>query len=236
MNKFFSLGFNERSRRHLEQLEKQRKAEKESKKENERKLKALAEKTEIEVDWMFTRDDRASALDKITGAAAKYDKFHPAAPNLSCFQGIALCTHRCVRCIVLSVISRRFIQCVLVLMIGGVLTPGIFRESLRRTLNVWLTAKELGSLIRMFSADESDEYCEKVDPKKFMIEFSRLGTHERQRVKAAFLHEKKKAATEEAHEKARKLRLQQQKMVVDVDDTYGAVDRTSAISKLTAAR
>lgn len=200
---FLSLGFKERNKRRVDSLEKQREAMKKAKEEEEKKLEALASKSDVVVDWNFSMEDRQFALDKITVAAAKFDKFHPAAPSVKSFE-------------------------------GGPLTAGVYREAMRRTFNVWLTPRELAAMMKEFAFND-DESLELLDPKRFMVSFLRMGVSARDKAKILALQEQKRIQAEERQEAERKKRLATQKMVVDIDEDFGAVDRASAIEKFTAA-
>lgn len=210
----------ERNERHVKQLEKQRKLDRIAKLEQEKKLQALIDRSEagLIVDWDFSRDDRTTAYDKLTVSAEKFDKNHPAAPSLKSFE-------------------------------LGFMKPGVFREALKHCFNVVLTPKELGAVIKDFlgafallllvsllTESVSGHGCEEeLDPKLFLIEFMKLGVGARARAKALALEQQRKAEVEAAQERARKQRILTQKTVVDVDDSFTAVDRTNAIAKLTAA-
>jgi hypothetical protein len=67
------------------QLQIQKENEKRAQAEHEAKIKALEGKVNIDVSFDFTDADRDSALRKLTVAAAKYDRCHPAAMALDGF-------------------------------------------------------------------------------------------------------------------------------------------------------
>lgn len=84
---FLQLGFAERGRQHKEQLERQRAEDKQRAEDEAAKLKATTERAgaNLQVDLKFTEKDMDSCLAKMIGSSEKFDKSHPAAPDLSCF-------------------------------------------------------------------------------------------------------------------------------------------------------
>jgi hypothetical protein len=68
------MGYEERDRIRVEQLQKQREADKLMREEHEKKLLAQVNKTDIEVDFNFADEDRDSALFKMTESAVKVTK------------------------------------------------------------------------------------------------------------------------------------------------------------------
>lgn len=85
--KFFQLGKKIRDSKRRVSLEKQRAAEKQMSLENEAKLIQLLEKSDYQADDTYEEEDFTSAEEKMRGASEKYDKTHPAAPNLDGFTG-----------------------------------------------------------------------------------------------------------------------------------------------------
>lgn len=73
---FFSLGYGERNKHRLEQLQACRSAEKSMKEAHLMKLKSLEDKVEAQIDFDFTNSDRESALVKMTEAASKVSSHH----------------------------------------------------------------------------------------------------------------------------------------------------------------
>ena len=84
---FLQLGFAERGRAHKEQLDRQRSEDKQRTEEEAAKLKATTERSgaNFQIDFKFAEKDIDSCMAKMVGASEKYDKNHPAAPDLSCF-------------------------------------------------------------------------------------------------------------------------------------------------------
>ena len=90
LNAFFSMGNTEREKIHIETIKKQREAERQRQKEHDEKIKAQANKLDIEIDYDYNDEIRDVALAKMTEAAIKYDKSHPAAKSLEGFDCKAL--------------------------------------------------------------------------------------------------------------------------------------------------
>jgi len=85
LNSFFRLGFEKRSQWHQEQLEKQRKENREREREAAIKLQEQEEKMNLKLDWDFTDQDLENVKKRMTEAATKYDKNHPASVGLDGF-------------------------------------------------------------------------------------------------------------------------------------------------------
>jgi hypothetical protein len=85
LNAFFAMGNSEREKIHIETIKKHRQAEKQRQIEHEEKIKAQANKLDIEIDYDYNDEIRDTALAKMTEAAIKYDKSHPAAKSLEGF-------------------------------------------------------------------------------------------------------------------------------------------------------
>lgn len=90
LTRFLTMGKKERFEKHRIFLEGQRKAIKEAKLEEERKLAELWDKAEFKTDGKFTAADMDSAMEKICEQAEKFDKSHSSAPSLSGFTGGAM--------------------------------------------------------------------------------------------------------------------------------------------------
>lgn len=117
---------------------------------------------------------------------------------------------------------------------GGAMKPGEFRELVRRTFNLWLKPAELASIVDRFSFDV-EKNSGKIDSKTFLIKFVKLGFEARAQAKATVMEKQRLAELDLAQEKARKQRIAEQKMVTDIDNDYGEVDRTSCYKKMTAS-
>jgi hypothetical protein len=74
-----------------------------------------------------------------------------------------------------------------------------------------------------------------VDSKLFLIRFAKLGTEARERARFAFLDKQRTAREDADREKARKKRLADQKLVLEVDNFFTESDRQAAVDKLIKA-
>jgi hypothetical protein len=74
LNEFLSLGYEERHKKHIKQLEKQRKATEQAEKEHQEKMKSVSESESVAVNNDFTEDDLQTAFKKLTHASVFYDK------------------------------------------------------------------------------------------------------------------------------------------------------------------
>lgn len=83
---FLKLGVDEREKKHKIQIEKNRAAERYMKQEQQRKLKDAEDRVELEINFDFDEKDEDSAFRKLTEAARKYDKNHPAAVPTTGFE------------------------------------------------------------------------------------------------------------------------------------------------------
>jgi hypothetical protein len=117
---FTAMGFQERSRKQLQQIKQSREAELKHIEESKAKRDALLNQGEDDyVDYDFTDDDRDVALQKMADAALKYDKSHPAAMSLDGF-------------------NCKYINAM------------AFKDLVRRTFNLRLSPKDTGVLITHF--------------------------------------------------------------------------------------
>lgn len=87
---FFRLGFTRRAEMHKQQLEKQRNDNEKRQKDAIAKLKDQEEKMNLKVDWDFDDGDLEHVKEKITQAAMRYDKHHPASVGLEGFSTATL--------------------------------------------------------------------------------------------------------------------------------------------------
>ena len=86
LNSFFRLGFDCRSKMHKDHLEKQKLANYNRERNELLKLQSQEKKMNLKVDWDFTDDNLNEVKEKITKAAMKYDKNHPASVSLDGFE------------------------------------------------------------------------------------------------------------------------------------------------------
>lgn len=87
ITKFLAMGKAARAEKHKAQLEAQRLAIQNAKKEEEEKIKHAFKQAEIKIDWEHNDSDIESATAKLAAAAAKFDKSSPSAPSVVSFQG-----------------------------------------------------------------------------------------------------------------------------------------------------
>lgn len=90
LNSFFALGHEERDRMRITQLKRNVEGEKALKAEEEKKRNDLINKTDIDIDFDFTEEDRDAGLAKLLAAATKYDRSHPAAMSLDGFDCLSM--------------------------------------------------------------------------------------------------------------------------------------------------
>ena len=89
ISSFVRLGIDQRYKNHHEHIARLRSASKAAKEEASRKLAVQSEKLDIKIDMEnHTEEDRIRALSKLTEAAERYDRMHPAAPNVEGFSGL----------------------------------------------------------------------------------------------------------------------------------------------------
>ena len=79
---------------------------------------------------------------------------------------------------------------------GNYLSAAVFREMLKRTFNIKVTGKELGSLVDLFDSDKS----KRIDCTKFVVKFTGMGFEERDKVHQEQLQKKKDALAKEKKE------------------------------------
>lgn len=84
---FLQMGYAERARLHSEKLERQRSEDRARVEESEAKLLKITQRAGagLVVDMAYSDADMYSVIEKLVGASEKYDKNHPAAPDLSAF-------------------------------------------------------------------------------------------------------------------------------------------------------
>ena len=148
LNVFLQMGYAERAKMHRAQLERQRAEDKARLEKDAAALLATTQRGggNLEVDMQYEEKDMFSAVEKLVAAAEKYDKFHPAAPDISAFD-------------------------------IATMTPGLFKENVKRCFNLKFEPKELGFCISTYgNADLMINSCD------FMTKFVMMGK--------ASLHEK----------------------------------------------
>lgn len=85
INAFMALGFQARASKNIQQIQASKEAEQRMLEEAEQKRLELLNKSDIEIDFNVTPEERNLALEKMAKAALKYDKAHPAAQSLDGF-------------------------------------------------------------------------------------------------------------------------------------------------------
>lgn len=332
---FFKLGLDEREKWHRAQLETQRLATKQREEEQRKKLLESEQRFKANVDYNFTDKDLEDAVEKISDAAAKYDKNHPSAISLDGFMTATLSSGEFKEMVqrtfrinlsprelaallhyfeaskegdintskfltkffhignerrnalrkesiekqralekeakkahekMLENQFKRFEATVRVdyeytladeqnamlklveaaalydktnvsapsldgftaIYIG----PGEFRELLKRSFNIRLTEKELGALVKKF---ESHLCPNHVDCSMFVINFLQIGHSERHKMKVNALNLQKQHQRDREREEAQKLKSLEDKAEYKLPDSYGEVEKRSAIEKLTHA-
>jgi hypothetical protein len=88
LTEFLSIGYEERHKKHIKQLEKQRKMNENAEKEHLEKIKAIQEGEPVNVSDLFDDNDLQGALKKLTHASVFYDKSRGI--TLSSFEPVAL--------------------------------------------------------------------------------------------------------------------------------------------------
>ena len=179
---FFRLGFERRGEIHRQQLEKQRIENEHREKEAIQKLKDQEEKMSLKVDWDFDDADLDRVKEKITQAAMRYDKHHPASVGLDGFS-------------------------------ASTLSPGAFREIVKRTFRISLSPRELAAMLSMFEADRNGN----IKSEDFLTRFMRIGLDARYEFKTASIEKQRKAAKEAKKESERKLAALWKKVEDSVD-------------------
>jgi len=111
---------------------------------------------------------------------------------------------------------------------GASMTPAVFREMLRRTMNINLTNKELGALITVFDKDGDKT----VDCAEFMVKFTTLGFNERDRVRQENRRKKAEHEKRVAEEQAAKEKAKEDKREAYVNYNFTHDEFSSAMEKL----
>jgi Ca2+-binding EF-hand superfamily protein len=115
---------------------------------------------------------------------------------------------------------------------GGPLSPGAFRELMKRAFQIYLTPKEVAAIL---DKNRMETNSEMVDGKKFLIMFMKLGQEARARRRTAQLIEQRKFQKEQIQEQERKLRMALRRVELEVDGEYNDIDRQNALNKIIEA-
>ncbi len=198
---FLKLGVDERNKKRLAQIEKNRAAERFQRVEARRKLKDAQDKMELEINYDFDSNAETSAFNKLTVAATKYDKNHPAAVPTTGF------------------------EC-------DTMTPGVFREMVKRTFNLKLDGSELGAIFKFFGASPKNNVIRCED---FLVHFFKIGFAERNKFRATSLKMQREAEVLHKKEEMEKLENQWSKVDLDIDWNFSQLDKESALAKFTTA-
>jgi Ca2+-binding EF-hand superfamily protein len=199
LNSFFRLGFECRSEYYHQQLEKQKLATYHRERAVLLKLQQQEEKMNLKIDWDFTDTDLETIKEKMTEAAKKYDKNHPASISLDGFE-------------------------------TKTLSPGIFREMIRRTFNIHLTPRELAAMLTLFEADKNGN----IETRNFITKFMRIGLDERYKFKTEMIERQRVTAKRVAEERVEKIAAQWKKLeeMVEINYQYDIKDEESLFTKL----
>jgi Ca2+-binding EF-hand superfamily protein len=110
------------------------------------------------------------------------------------------------------------------------LTPGMFKEVLKRSLNINFTEPELASMLSEYDNGRSN-----VNTQAFMVSFIKLGTDERDKVKAIQLTKQRRMNYLRKTEHERKMAESEEKMTLSIEYDYTEEERESAFAKLAFA-
>ena len=317
---FLALGKKNRSDTHAAALQRQREASKKAKKLEEDRNTALWKGEEFTLEPNLTQEDLASALEKMTIAAAAIDMTHSSAPSLKSFTGGGM-KPTIFRDLIkttlgLSLGARDFSAICIEFMYdptggvqlgqgqglgvsgrppsaamaarptsaalaspgpavagglaegstvtatsGGVLLqqPSVAASSITAPSSVLAPEASIstasfnnnnnnnnplgafglppprGAQLLQPKVDLSTGVELLIDSKIFLIRFAKLGTEAREKARFAFLDKQRVVREDAEREKARKKRLAEQKLVLDVDNFFTESDRQSAIDKLIKA-
>lgn len=111
---------------------------------------------------------------------------------------------------------------------GIKISPGLFREMIKRTFNVVLTAKELGAVIKHFDVDNSNQ----VDNKTFLNFFTKASTTGKFAIRSESIARCRKTIEDAEAEKEAKL-AHTWKQLTDAERyTFSAEDKESAERKI----
>jgi len=116
------------------------------------------------------------------------------------------------------------------------LTPGAFREMLKRTFNVSVTNKELGALVDFFFF-EDDKDMNKVDCKKFLLYFAKVGFKGKRDKFSNDLEKQRREVSRQIEEHKQKIDKQWEKMSLSAEklDKFTEEDTRNVLEKVARA-
>ena len=114
---------------------------------------------------------------------------------------------------------------------GATMTPGVFREMLKRTFNMKLSNKELAALINEIDQDGDRE----ISCQEFIRSFKRVGFEQRSTFLSEQLDKQRSDNYEREQEHLRKIKHQEDKAETQVDFDYSDADKESAMNKMRIA-
>lgn len=106
--------------------------------------------------------------------------------------------------------------------------PHVFKEQLKRTLNLRVTPRELGALMSYFDKQGTG----RIKCSEFLIEFFRLGFNQRNKMRADFRKLKKEQAAREKKFQEEKLAESLRRGEAEIDFEFTEEDFDSALTKL----
>jgi hypothetical protein len=152
------------------------------------------------VNFKFSHKVKTAAIAKMTEAAKKYDRNHPASVALDGFEGASL-------------------------------GPAIFKEMLKRTFGLKLSAAELGALISVFDKDGNGQ----IDTAEFLLTFFKHGFAAREQ-DVHDQREKQTRMTAQAEQDAvQKLIDLEEKFEMKLDYNFSEADEARMYVKLKSA-
>lgn len=110
------------------------------------------------------------------------------------------------------------------------LTPGVFREVVKRTFNLIWTAEELAAMVSVYDNGRGN-----VDTSKFLVAFIKMGSEERERRKAVQLEKQRRQDIIRETKEKLKLKEAEEKMALKVNYIYSEEEKTEAFRKLSVA-
>lgn len=114
---------------------------------------------------------------------------------------------------------------------SGNLTSAQFKDMLRKTFGLFLSARECGALAKDFSEDNLGEI---VLGEKFVLSFTQLGIDARKQAAIQRQELQRRAAIEAEEELKRKIDSERHKLILEVDFEFTSEDKESALKKLTS--
>lgn len=206
--------------------------------------------------FFYSPDDLHAAVEKLLPAAMKFDKYHPAAPSLEAFQRgpLKIGEFKEVVKATFNVYLNVKEAAAIVLeyapfnkaaenyilnsnLKSNSSSSGIMNNSNETNLNNDKNINESNNKNTnvIYRNEKEKERKPLLDPKKFMNKFIKLGFDERARVKVELLEKQRANEFLREQESIRKKRLAEQKMELEIDETFGEVDRSNAYDKMKVA-